>query len=82
MAQTAFAVTQDDVESVLHSYTNRIINARGLSIDALAAEVFSEVDTARVEKAALDSSTDFDAQVRGAYEEIKEILVEICILEF
>lgn len=40
MLQTAFAITPDDVESVLHSHTHRIIKARGLSIDALAADVF------------------------------------------
>lgn len=82
MAQTAFAITPDDVESVLHSHTHRIINARGLSIDALAVNVFDEVDAARVEKAALDSSTNFDDQVNGAYGEIKDILVELGVLEF
>lgn len=82
MSHTAFAITPDDVESVLHSHTHRIINARGLSIDALATDVFDEVDPARVEKAALNSSTDFDEQVSGAYSEIKGILVEIGVLEF
>lgn len=81
MAHTAFEVTPNDVESVLHSHTHRIVNARGLSIDALAADVFDEVDTARVEKAAL-ASTDFDEQVKGAYSELKDVLVELGILEF
>lgn len=82
MAQTAFETTPNDVESVLHMYTHRIINSRGLSIDGLAVDVFDEVDTARVEKAALDSSTDFDEQVKGAYSELKDILVELGVLEF
>lgn len=81
MINTAFEITVDDVESVLHSYTKRIINARGLSIDALAADVFGEVDGGRVEKAALKASTDFDIQVSAAYEEIKVILVEVGVLE-
>ncbi|NVL49887.1 hypothetical protein F2S72_09055 [Pseudomonas syringae pv. actinidiae] len=82
MTSTAFAITADDVESVLHDHTRRIINSRGLSIDALAAEVFGEIDEARVEKAALNTSTNFDEQVSGAYSEIKDILVEIGVLEF
>lgn len=82
MAQSAFEITPDDVESVLHSHTNRIINARGLSIDALAAEVFIDVDTARVEKAAQSNLNNFDEQVSGAYGEIKDILVELGVLEF
>lgn len=82
MAQSAFEITPDDVESVLHSHTHRIINARGLSIDALAADVFTDLDTARVEQAALSNSTNFDEQVSGAYGEIKVILVELGVLEF
>lgn len=82
MTNTAFQITQDDVESVLHSYTKRIINSRGMSIYDLAADVFGEIDLGRVEKAAVKSSTDFDAQVSAAYEEIKGILVEVGVLEF
>ena len=82
MAHTAFAITADDVESVLHSHTNRIINAQGLSIDALASDVFDEVDKGRVEKSALASGTNLDEQVSGAYGEIKDILVELGVLEF
>lgn len=80
MPHSAFAITTDDVESVLHTHTKRIINARGLSINALAADLFAEVDAGRVEKAALDTSTDFDQKVSGAYAEIKDILVELGVL--
>lgn len=81
MEHTTFEFTHNDVESVLHSYTHRIINARGLSIDSLATELFGELDASRVENAAL-ASTEFDEQVNGAYEEIKDILVEVGVLEF
>ncbi|MCF5381991.1 hypothetical protein GIW05_00445 [Pseudomonas syringae] len=82
MICTAFQVTEDDVESVLHSYTLRIANSRGMSIAALASEVFHEIDAKRVEKAALNSSGDLVEQANGALAEIKDILCEIGVLEF
>lgn len=82
MASTAFEITPDDVESVLHSYTPRMINTRGMPIAELAADLFDEIDAERVQKSALNTSTDLAEQVTGAYAEIKDILVEIGVLEF
>jgi hypothetical protein len=82
MTSTSFQITPADIESVLHSYTLRMINTRGLSIAPLAEELFDEIDAERVQKAALKSSTDFNEQVSGAYSEIKDILCELGVLEF
>lgn len=82
MTRTAFQVTEDDVESVLHSYTLRIANSRGMSIAALAAEVFHEIDAERVENAALNASGDVVQQANDALAEIKDILCEMGVLEF
>ena len=40
------------------------------------------VGMGRVEKSALASGTNLDEQVSGAYGEIKDILVELGVLEF
>lgn len=82
MANVAFQLTADDVESVLHSYTARLINTQGLSIIDLSAELFDEIDHARIEKAALNASTDPDEQATAALAEIKTNLVELGVLEF
>lgn len=82
MANVAFQLTADDVESVLHSYTARLINTQGLSIIDLSAELFAEIDHARIEKAALKASTDPDEQATAALAEIKTNLVELGVLEF
>lgn len=82
MANVAFQLTANDVESVLHSYTARLINTQGLSIIDLSAELFDEIDHARIEKAALKASNDPDEQATAALAEIKTNLVELGVLEF
>jgi hypothetical protein len=71
-----------DVESVLHDYTLRIINSRGLTIAPLAVELFAEIDAERVLGAAEESVGTDIAQINAAYAEIKTILVELGVLEF
>lgn len=82
MVCTAFQITEDDIENVLHAYSLRVTNTHGKSFETMASELISEIDHGRVEKAALNSGTELDVQTNGAYEEIKDILVEIGVLEF
>lgn len=82
MASSAFQVTADDVECVLHSYSSRLINTHGLSIVDLSAELVDEIDHDRIEKAALNASTDLDEQTNAALEELKDNLVDLGVLEF
>lgn len=82
MACTAFQITEDDIESVLHDYSLRVTDTQGKSFATMAAELIGEIDHARVEKAALDSGCDLDEQTAGADKEIKKILVELGVLEF
>ena len=79
---TAFEVTPEDVESVLHAYSLRVTDTQGKSFETMAGELIDEIDTGRVEKAALAGGVDLDDQTTAAHEEIKEILVELGVLEF
>lgn len=79
---TAFQITEEDIESVLHQYALRVANSRGLSFAAMAEELLYEIDEQRVEKAALKAGTDLDTQTAAAMEEIHAILVEQGVLEF
>lgn len=82
MSCTAFQIISDDVETVLNNFHLRMLDSRGQSNEVLAVELLNEIDTSRVVKAALDSSTDLDEQTSAAHAEIKAILVEIGVLEF
>jgi hypothetical protein len=82
MACTAFQISEDDIEQVLHEHGLRVVNSHGKSFEAMAGELFSELDHERVEKAALDSGCDIDTQTAGALVEIKTMLVEMGVLEF
>lgn len=82
MTCTAFQITEEDIENVLHDYSLRVTDTRGKSFEKMAAELIDEINCARVEKAALDSGCDLDEQTQGAYDEIKKILVEMGVLEF
>jgi hypothetical protein len=79
---TAFAISEDDIENVLHSYSLRVTNTKGKSFETMAAELIDEIDHARVEKVALNGGCDLDDQITAAYEEIKQCLVELGVLEF
>jgi len=81
-ATTAFEVTAEDVERVLHDYALRVNNPAGQSFTDLAAEILTKIDRSRIEKAALDSGCELEEQTLGAQKEIKTILVETGVLEF
>lgn len=81
-AGTAFQITEDDIENVLHSHSLRVTNTHGKSFETMAAELLGEIDLARVEKAALKAGCDLDQQAQAALDEIKTILVEMGVLEF
>ena len=82
MACTAFQITPEDIEQVLRDYSLHVINAKGQSFAALAEELNDEIDAERIERAALKAGIDLDEQTSGALEEIKQILVELGVLEF
>lgn len=82
MVCTAFQVTEEDIENVLRNYSLRVTDTCGKSFETMAAELIGEIDCGRVEKAALNSGCGLDEQTQGAYDEIKNILVEIGVLEF
>ncbi|MBA1280560.1 MULTISPECIES: hypothetical protein [Pseudomonadaceae] len=82
MTCNAFELTTIDIECVLLSHSERMINTHGLSIVRLAEELFDEIDHERIEQAALAASTDTDAQTNAAFAEIKDNLVELGVLEF
>lgn len=79
---TAFQVTEDDIENVLREYSLRVTDTQGKSFETMAAELLGKIDCARVEKAALDGATTLEAQAQIAFDEIKDILVELGVLEF
>lgn len=79
---TAFAISEDDIENVLHSYSLRVTNTKGKSFETMAAELIYKIDHVRIEKSALNGGCDLDYQTNAAYDEIKQCLVELGILEF
>ncbi len=79
---TAFQVTEEDIENVLQQYSLRVTDTQGKSFETMAAELIDEIDHGRIEKAALKSGTELDVQTQGAFDEIKQILVELGVLEF
>lgn len=81
MPNTAFQITEDDIENVLRSYSLRVTNTDGKSFTQMAEDLLVEIDADRVEKAALNASNDLEGQAQGAFDEIKDILVEMGVLE-
>lgn len=82
MTCTAFQITSDDVANVLRSYWLRVTNSNGQSFERMAEELLGDLDHDRIEQAALAASTDLNEQTSAAYEEIKNNLVELGVLEF
>ncbi len=82
MTGTAFGISEEDIESVLRAYSQRVVDTKGRSFEAMAEELIDEIDHARVEKAALRSEGDLEDQIKAAFDEIKAILVELGVLEF
>lgn len=78
----AFQVTEEDIENVLHDHSMHVADTQGKSFETMASELIHEINDARVEAAALAAGIDLEEQTRGAYDEIKTILVEIGTLDF
>lgn len=81
---TAFEITEDDIENVLRANSLKVANTNGKSFAAMASELYGElvdVDFGRIERAALASGVDLDAQTDGAYAAIRAILVERGVLD-
>lgn len=78
----AFEISAQDIESVLLSYSLRVTDTQGQSFATMAEELIDEVDTSRIEKAALRAGNSLEEQTAGAYEEIRQILVEMAVLDF
>lgn len=79
---TAFGISENDIENVLHAYSLRVANTDGQSFADIALELINEIDHARVEEAALAAGCDNDQQTNAAYREIKSMLIEMGVLEF
>ncbi len=82
MSRNAFEITPDDVESVLQAYSLRVANTGGRAFSDLAEELFDEMDHERIQDAALAGSTDLDGQTQAAFDEIKNSLVELGVIDF
>lgn len=82
MACMAYQVTEEDIQNVLEDYSLRVADTKGKSFETMSAELIGEIDHARIEKAALNSGCDLAEQTRGANAEIKDMLVELGVLEF
>lgn len=83
----AFEVTQEDVETVLRQHWAKL-DAKGLPFDVLAEQIFDDLDTDRVESAALDVAASHDIkanlekQTDAAHAEIAAILQEEGYLKY
>lgn len=81
MTGFAFQISSDDVENVLREHAHRVANANGQSFEQMAEDLIDQLDHQRIEKAALDASTDLMEQTNAAYGEIKDSLVEMGVLK-
>lgn len=78
----AFQTSIDDIVAVLDAYAHRVVDDKNRPHQNLAETLITQIDTARVEKAALNAGTDLDVQSQAAFDEIKDILVELGVLDF
>ena len=70
------------VVEVLRAYSLRVANTNGKSFEAMAAELIDDIDMGRVERAARERGPGDEDQARGAFDEVRSILVELQVLEF
>lgn len=75
-----FEVSADDVEAVLKAQLGRLINPQGMAPSEMAVMLLPQLDTSRIEKAALKHATDLDEQTVGAHEEVARQLTELGVL--
>jgi hypothetical protein len=77
---TGFAVSEEDIETVLSNHATRVANSDGRSFEEMAQALMAELDSAAIEKAALRGD-DMETQTRYALEEIAQQLTGIGVLE-
>lgn len=80
MPHVGFAISEEDVESVLSSQAVRIANSEGRSFAEMAETLLAQLEPGAIERAALRGH-DLDTQTRYAYEEIADQLVRMGVLE-
>ena len=76
----AYQATEEDVENVLREHCLQVANTSGKSFESISNEVFGNLDSNLIEKAALHGD-DLSQQTRYANEEIARQLREIGVLE-
>lgn len=79
-APTAFGITEEDVESVLRAHSLQVANTNGASFESMAAGIFSSLNQAEIEKAALHGN-DLDQQTVYAHQDIARQLRQLGVLE-
>lgn len=81
---TAFGISEEDITNVLRQNAVHVANTKGLSFAALGEHLYCDwtnVELARVAKAALNGGVELDQQTNAAYGEIRTILVEQGVLK-
>lgn len=73
---TAFQISSDDVITVLRRRSLHVANTNGHSFESMAEEILDDLDTDRIEFAALRASTDLDEQTDAALDEIERQLID------
>lgn len=75
-------IDENDIERVLSDYALRVTDAKGRSFRHMAEELFLEIDLNRVAVDAAAAGNDPSAKRQATHNTIREILVEMGVLEF
>lgn len=78
---TAFGLSEDDIVIVLRNHSTRVTNSNGQSFEAMAEDLFADLDHDAVEGAALDAGCELDVQTDAAHAEILRQLQEQGVIE-
>ncbi|KVP39965.1 hypothetical protein [Burkholderia ubonensis] len=81
---TAFGITEEDIANVLRQNAVHVANSNGMSFAAMSEQLYNDwtnVELARVAKAALNGGVEMDQQTTAAHGEIRAILVEQGVLK-
>lgn len=78
---TAFQISSDDVVTVLRRRALHVANSGGRSFEHMAEELIDDLDTDRIEFAALRASTEVDEQTDAALEEIERQLIDTGVIK-
>ncbi len=80
----AFGINEEDITTVLRQNAAQVANTNGVPFDVLGEQLFNDwtdLESYRVAKAALEGGLDLDEQTEAAYMEIRAILVEKGVLK-